>query len=1198
MRYKFLFKIVAFSLLLFSGLTSSATHLLGGYMNYEFLNIDPTSGNYRYKITFHVYRDCSGKVELDDQITLGVYLNDNNKSLNQQPTFKLVAKQRVQPPGSIECDFYRKNVCIEYGLYEGIISLKPYSEGYHITYTRCCRNVQNNIVQDGAMPSQGQTYYCYIPSTALQNSSPAFYGVPSPYMCVNDTNSFLFDAVDRDGDSLVYRFMRPYQGGSPASSNPSPAASLDTPLMRYKAGYTSLSPFGANGYTYIDKLTGYTELFSNQVGNFVVGVEVLEYRDGNLLGKIRMDLQIIVLNCISNNIPDISSSKGQRFEIEAGEELCFDVVAKDIDDDQVKLSARSEVFTTIPGTKATFKESVTDPTDLTYEFCWTPDCDADRDQPYNVYFTVEDDGCPPKFNYLDVSIKVLPFEGAKLMTGPANVCEFSSHVYEVTDGGEESTFEWEIFNGKFIGDSTSETVTALWWEKSTGGMSPFIRVREISKNGCIGDWIKLDINIEESPIISEIIGKDTVCKEDINLTYSVSDNPGNTYYWETNNATIGSQNRNSIVLSEFNPPSFNIRVAETNAVGCTSDTFELEVYIIESSPDIEGPLIVCPNSSGIQYKAIGASSSTYNWSIDGGNQTSGGTTNTITIDWGDEGMGEISVSEVNKFGCLSIPTIIDVSKSYILGSSVIDGPNEVCEFDKLVGYEVDSVFGSVYDWTITGGSQENGDSSYQIEVDWSSSGMGNVRVIQRAYDSVNDRWCVSPPNNLPITIRPLPTANQILGPEELCQYGDTAVYMISGLPKSSYLWEINSSSDNIVGQGTNTIKIFWDTPGNKTLSVIETTELGCSGSEVKLPITVNPKPTTSIITGPKTICPESSLNHEYSVTGDANSTYNWDIQGALNTTGNLTSTVSIDWDLSESSGILSVVELSDKGCLGDTQRLNVIFDKLNIDLRFVSVGFPDDQMIIDWQLLDNSSTSSFDIKKRVPGAVAWQNIASVGGNTFQYIEDNINTDLTPFEYQVSALNTCGTTIFSEIHTSILLTGIQDEDLNSNLIFTDYLGWQNGVFAYDLFLEDNANPSNVYQTNLSSNTSIVSVHDPKQFKKCFRVNAKEDGGEQTESWSNEVCFYFLPTVYVPSAFTPNNDNLNDGFGVKGIAINQFTIEIYNRWGEKLYQSNDIDEKWVPNYMGNDIQEGIYLYLINYTDFNENSYRKAGTITLLK
>jgi gliding motility-associated-like protein len=255
-------------------------------------------------------------------------------------------------------------------------------------------------------------------------------------------------------------------------------------------------------------------------------------------------------------------------------------------------------------------------------------------------------------------------------------------------------------------------------------------------------------------------------------------------------------------------------------------------------------------------------------------------------------------------------------------------------------------------------------------------------------------------------------------------------------------------------------------------------------------------------------------------------------------------------------------------------------------------------MLVDWQLLDNSSAMSFDVKKRILSTSAWQNIATVGGSTLQYLEEGINTDLTPFEYQISAVNSCGTTIFSDIHTSILLTGIQDENLNSNLVFTDYLGWQNGALIYNLFLEDNLNPLTLSQTNVNSNTTIVSTHDPKQYKKCFRVNAKEDDGEQTESWSNEVCFYFLPTIYVSNAFTPNNDNLNDGFGVKGIAINEFSIEIFNRWGEKLFQSDNIDEKWVPTYMGNDVQEGIYLYLINYSDYNNNNYRKAGTITLLK
>ena len=181
-----------------------------------------------------------------------------------------------------------------------------------------------------------------------------------------------------------------------------------------------------------------------------------------------------------------------------------------------------------------------------YEFCWIPDCDADRDQPYNVYFTVEDDGCHQKFNYLDVSIKVLPFKGAEQLTGPSTVCNLSSHDYSVIDGIEGSTYEWEIFDGKFLGDSTLESVTAYWNRKSSGGMSPYIRVREISKNGCLGDWIQLDVVIEDSPIILGILGKDTVSKEDFGLTYSVSDNPGNTYYWETVNATVGSQNRNTI----------------------------------------------------------------------------------------------------------------------------------------------------------------------------------------------------------------------------------------------------------------------------------------------------------------------------------------------------------------------------------------------------------------------------------------------------------------------------------------------------------------------------------------------------------------------------------------------------------------------------------------------------------------------------
>ena len=86
--------------------------------------------------------------------------------------------------------------------------------------------------------------------------------------------------------------------------------------------------------------------------------------------------------------------------------------------------------------------------------------------------------------------------------------------------------------------------------------------------------------------------------------------------------------------------------------------------------------------------------------------------------------------------------------------------------------------------------------------------------------------------------------------------------------------------------------------------------------------------------------------------------------------------------------------------------------------------------------------------------------------------------------------------------------------------------------------------------------------------------------------------------MPNAFTPNNDDINDAFGVKGIAINEFSISIFNRWGEKLYDSDDMDAKWVPNYMGKEVQMGTYIYVINYTDFDNKIYTKTGTINLIR
>ncbi|PCJ64299.1 MAG: hypothetical protein COA58_13170 [Bacteroidetes bacterium] len=1167
-------------------------------MNYEFLKVDQSTGKFKYKITLNVYRDCKNSdVELDDEIKLGVYVGGSSGKINQTAVFKLVTKFNVEPPGSIDCDYYKKNVCIEYGFYEDVIFLSPSLSGYDLTFARCCRNEQNNIIQGSGGPTQGQTYFCHIPATALQNSSPVFYGVPSPYMCVNDTTSFLFDAVDKDGDSLVYRIMRPFQGGNIGDAFPDPPSILDTPTIRYKPGYSAERPFGSAGFVDVDRSTGHTRLYSPSTGNFVVGVEVLEYRNQTLLSRIRMDLQILVLDCIPNKVPTISSDKGKRFVIEEGEELCFNVSGSDPDGDLVKLYGRGALLGDgggISGTLATFTDTFGTPS-VTSEFCWTPDCDMARNNPYYAYFTIEDDGCPPKFNNLDVEIVVTPFVGAKNLIGPSDACRFNEFNYSVTDGGANSTYEWEIDQGFIVGKKDSSTVTIDW----SGSILGTIRVREVSPHGCLGDWIDKNVNIIESPPEPIINGKDTVCLNELGLQYDVVNNSGYTYAWEISNATIASNNSNEIIIGTYSKPSFTIRVSATNGFGCTSDTAEIDVFVSDPQPTIIGPITICPNSSGIVYYTDNEAGSTYTWTVIGGFQSSGGNTSQITVDWGNLGAGQVTVTEINRHGCVSQATVLGVSKTYVLQKEPILGAQDVCEFETDVAYQVLDVNGSVYDWTIVGGIQVLGDSSASITADWGAAGAAKITVVQRAYDAVNDRFCVSPPEDLNVLIHPKPSADEIIGTVEVCQFSDSMVYTIAGFANSTFIWSINGDPVGISGQGTNQIKVPWDIAGTFTLSVQETSQFFCLGDLVDTLILVNPKPTTSPISGPSTICPENITNQNYTVTGFAGSIFNWDVAGETSFTGNGTPSLLVDWEPTVPRGRMYVVEISDKGCLGDTQRLAVDIDRLAIDLRVVSVGTPDDRMIIDWRLLEPTAVSQFTIQKRDAGSVgAWQNVASVSGSTTNYLETDINTDLVAFEYRIVATNRCGTLITSEPHTNVLLRGVQDEDFNTILNFSNYLGWDNGVLEYSIFGNDNRNPYSLSVAGASPGSPTLVINNPDQYRKCYRVKAEEFDGQNTISWSNEVCFYFSPEIFVPNAFTANNDNLNDGFGVKGIAINEFEILIYNRWGEKLYESTNIEEKWYPTYRDADVQMGTYIYVIKYSDFENKVFQKTGTINLLR
>lgn len=89
-----------------------------------------------------------------------------------------------------------------------------------------------------------------------------------------------------------------------------------------------------------------------------------------------------------------------------------------------------------------------------------------------------------------------------------------------------------------------------------------------------------------------------------------------------------------------------------------------------------------------------------------------------------------------------------------------------------------------------------------------------------------------------------------------------------------------------------------------------------------------------------------------------------------------------------------------------------------------------------------------------------------------------------------------------------------------------------------------------------------------------------------------------TFYVPSAFSPNGDGINDTFGGTGTFIREYSMSIYDRWGNFIFYTDDITKQWDGKIMGSVIAEqDTYVYSIEITDFKKDKYWYKGIVTLV-
>jgi gliding motility-associated-like protein len=110
--------------------------------------------------------------------------------------------------------------------------------------------------------------------------------------------------------------------------------------------------------------------------------------------------------------------------------------------------------------------------------------------------------------------------------------------------------------------------------------------------------------------------------------------------------------------------------------------------------------------------------------------------------------------------------------------------------------------------------------------------------------------------------------------------------------------------------------------------------------------------------------------------------------------------------------------------------------------------------------------------------------------------------------------------------------------------------------------------------------------------CVTVTLSDSGGCGS---------VFIPSgsVYTPNAFTPNHDNLNDVYKPISNCVHEYSFLIFNRWGEKIFETHTTEEGWNGYYKGRLCEPDVYIFMVNFIDDPKNNYHQyTGKVLLLK
>jgi gliding motility-associated-like protein len=254
----------------------------------------------------------------------------------------------------------------------------------------------------------------------------------------------------------------------------------------------------------------------------------------------------------------------------------------------------------------------------------------------------------------------------------------------------------------------------------------------------------------------------------------------------------------------------------------------------------------------------------------------------------------------------------------------------------------------------------------------------------------------------------------------------------------------------------------------------------------------------------------------------------------------------------------------------------------------------------------NDSTEIAISWKSMEGAVSYDVFAdgekegSSRANSF-----NIKTTAAKHEFFITASDSCGnSTAPSKTFSNVFLRGENHNNQYFVLNYSAFQNWEKGVKEYEVQTLTPTGWENMGSSKLEGTfrDEIAADEISNILYRAYRVMAYESNGNLQESRSNTVYVPYEPVIFVPNAFTPNGDGLNDHFKPSAIGISTWTLKIYSRWGEKIFEGDMNSPGWDGMFKGQACSEGVFMYSVDWTGntLQDTVPRKgiSGSVQLLR